>query len=156
MTRADPTADERATAVPTGDRIVLRGLRAHGRHGVLATEREAGQSFGLDLELEVDTRAAAASDDLADTVDYSAVAATALGVLTGDPVDLVETLADRVAWNVLADPRVHAVTVSVHKPEAPLGFPVDDVVVVIRRTQPDTTDHTATTGEHPATGGRDR
>lgn len=133
---------------PVADRIVLRGLGAHGRHGVLATEREAGQSFGLDLELEVDTRAAAASDDLADTVDYSAVATAALEVITGEPVDLVETLADRVARTVLADPRVHAVTVSVHKPQAPLEISLDDVVVVIRRAQP-------ATGDHPTTGGRD-
>jgi len=154
-TAADPTTGERAPADPaltdpaTADRIVLRGLRAHGRHGVLATERAAGQFFGLDLELEVDTRPAAASDDLADTVDYSAVAAAALGVVTGDPVDLVETLADRVARTVLVDPRVYAVTVSVHKFQAPLAVPFDDVVVVIRRTQP-------TAGDHPTTGGRDR
>lgn len=115
---------------------MVRGLRARGRHGVLAAEREAGQPFGVDLELEVDTRAAGASDALADTVDYSAVAAAALGVVTGDPVDLVETLADRIARTVLSDARVRAVTVSVHKPQAPLGVPFDDVVVVIRRTQP--------------------
>lgn len=145
----------------TADRIVLRGLRAHGRHGVLAAERETGQSFGLDLELEVDTRPAAASDDLADTVDYSSVATAALGVVTGDPVDLVETLADRVARTVLADRRVRAVTVSVHKPQAPLGVPFDDVVVVIRRTRPATGDRPTgdgdqpTTGDHLTAGGRD-
>ena len=114
---------------------MLRGLRGHGRHGVLAAERRTGQPFGLDLELEVDTRAAAASDDLADTVDYSAVATAALAVVTGDPVDLVETLAGRVADTVLTDPRVAAVTVTVHKPQAPLGVPFDDVAVTIRRVR---------------------
>ena len=145
------TAADRVTADRvTADRIVLRGLRAQGRHGVLATERATGQTFGLDLDLEVDTRAAAASDDLADTVDYSAVANAALGVVTGEPVDLVETLADRVARTVLADSRVKAVTVSVHKPQAPLDVPFDDVVVVIRRTRP----AAGTPAAQPSTGGR--
>ena len=125
------------TAAPVlpGDRIVLRGLRAPGRHGVLAAERELGQPFGLDLELELDTRAAAASDDLADTVDYGALATAALAVVTGEPVALLETLAARVADVVLADARVGAVTVTVHKPNAPLSVPFDDVAVVVRRTR---------------------
>lgn len=124
-------------AAPTapGDRIVLRGLRAAGRHGVLASERAAGQEFGLDLELEVDTRPAAASDALADTVDYGAVAQRAVAVLGGEPVDLLETLAARVAGTVLADDGVAAVTVTVHKPQAPLTVPFDDVAVVVRRTR---------------------
>lgn len=123
-------------AAPTApDRIVLRGLAAHGRHGVLASERSAGQPFGLDLELELDTRPAAASDELIDTVDYAAVASAAVAVLSGEPVALVETLADRVAGTVLADRRIDAVTVTVHKPQAPLGVPVDDIAVVIRRTR---------------------
>lgn len=117
------------------DRIVLRGLSAHGRHGVLAQERATGQRFGLDLELELDTRRAAVSDELADTVDYAAVAGAAVAVLAGEPVSLVETLAERVAGTVLADGRVEAVTVTVHKPQAPLGVAVDDVAVVIRRTR---------------------
>ncbi len=122
-------------AAPPGDRIVLRGLRAAGRHGVLDAERELGQPFGLDLELELDTRPAAASDDLADTVDYGALATAALAVVTGEPVALLETLAGRVADVVLADPRVQAVTVTVHKPNAPLGVPFDDVAVIVRRTR---------------------
>ena len=129
----------RVNAAPTapGDRIVLRGLRAAGRHGVLAAERSAGQEFGLDLDLEVDTRAAAASDALADTVDYAAVAERAVAVLGGEPVDLLETLADRVAHTVLADGGVAAVTVTVHKPQAPLAVPFDDVAVVVRRSRDD-------------------
>lgn len=123
-----------ANAAPA-DRIVLRGLRAHGWHGVLDAERQTGQPFGVDLELELDTRAAAASDDLADTVDYSAVARAAVGVLTGEPVALVETLAERVAGVVLADRRVEAVTVTVHKPHAPLDVVFDDVAVVVRRSR---------------------
>lgn len=125
-----------AAAIPAlpADRIVLRGLHAHGRHGVLDAERVTGQSFGLDLELELDTRPAAASDDLVDTVDYGNVATAALAVLTGEPVALLETLAERVAGVVLTDPRVGAVTVTVHKPHAPLDVAFDDVAVAVRRS----------------------
>lgn len=129
MTPAPPAA-----AAP--DRIVVRGLRAHARHGVLAAERSAGQPFGLDLDLEVDARAAAASDELGDTVDYATVAAGAVAVLAGEPVALLETLADRIAGAVLSHPGVRAVTVTVHKPQAPLGLAFDDVAVVLRRTRP--------------------
>jgi len=115
------------------DRITLRGLRAHGRHGVLAFEREHGQEFRVDVELEVDTRAAAARDDLTETVDYGAVADELVEVITGEPVNLIETLADRLAAVCLAHDQVRAVTVEVHKPHAPVGHRFDDVTVRIHR-----------------------
>jgi dihydroneopterin aldolase len=116
------------------DRIELRGLAFTGYHGVLPEERRQGQPFLVDVTLEVDTGAAAASDDLADTVDYAAVASAVRDVVTGAPVDLIETLAQRVADGCLAvDARVGAVVVAVHKPQAPVGVEVDDVVVTIRR-----------------------
>jgi dihydroneopterin aldolase len=112
-------------------------MRFTGRHGVLPEEREHGQSFVVDVVLETDTSAAAASDALADTVDYAAVAAAVRDVVTGEPVDLIETLAQRLAERCLAvDPRVDAVVVSVHKPEAPVGVGLDDVVVTVRRSRP--------------------
>ncbi|MFN8125245.1 MAG: dihydroneopterin aldolase [Candidatus Nanopelagicales bacterium] len=115
------------------DRILLRGLRARGFHGVLPEERRDGQEFIVDVELSSDTRAAAASDDLADTVDYAAVAAAVLEVVTGDPVDLIETLAQRIADTCLTFVGVDAVEVTVHKPEAPVGVPFTDVELRIRR-----------------------
>ncbi|WP_422631787.1 dihydroneopterin aldolase [Pseudokineococcus basanitobsidens] len=116
------------------DRIELCGLRVRGRHGVLAAERELGQEFVVDLVLEVDTRAAAASDDVVDTVHYGEVAEEVAAVVAGEPVALLERLAQRVADVVLARPRVLAVEVAVHKPQAPVTVPFDDVVVRVRRT----------------------
>lgn len=117
----------------TADRIELVGLRVHGRHGVLPAERETGQVFVVDATLEVDISAAAASDDLADTVDYAALAQRLAAIVAGEPVDLIETLAERLAGTCLADTRVRAVEIAVHKPEAPVGLPFADVVVRVRR-----------------------
>ena len=115
------------------DRIVLQGLRGHGRHGVFDHERRDGQPFVVDAELSVDTRTAAASDRLADTVDYGALAERLLQVVEGPPVALLETLAARLADVCLADDRVVAVTVTVHKPQAPVSVPLDDVAVTVVR-----------------------
>jgi len=117
------------------DRIEIRGLRVHGRHGVLATERVAGQLFVADVTVHLDTSAAAASDELADTVDYAAVAGRVAAVLGGEPVALLETLAERIAGVVLEDERILEVEVTVHKPQAPVGVSVADVLVSLRRSR---------------------
>ena len=117
------------------DRIEVRGVTAVGRHGVYAAERARGQRFAVDVVLSVDTAPAAASDDLADTVDYGALARRVAAVLEGPPVALLETLAQRVADECLADPRVGAVQVTVHKPDAPLDVTVADVAVTLARAQ---------------------
>jgi dihydroneopterin aldolase len=118
------------------DRIALRGVRAHAHHGVYAFERERGQLFSIDAVLEVDTRAAAVGDDLDKTVNYADLARQLHAVLTGEPVNLLETLAQRLAAVCLADPLVDAVEITVHKPQAELGVPFDDVTVSIRRERP--------------------
>jgi dihydroneopterin aldolase len=115
------------------DRIVVRGLRARGHHGVYTEERTAGQTFLVDLVLHVDTSRAAESDDVADTVHYGELAAEVVAVVEGEPVNLIETLAARVATVCLSRPAVTRVEVTVHKPEAPVGVPVDDVAVTITR-----------------------
>jgi dihydroneopterin aldolase len=115
------------------DRINLRGLRVRGRHGVLPAEREHGQEFRVDVELELDTRAAASGDDLTKTVDYSDLADRLAEVVAGEPVNLIETLAARLADVCLDDPRVQATTVEVHKPHAPVSPRFDDISVRIHR-----------------------
>jgi len=115
------------------DRVAVLGITARGFHGVLDSERRDGQTFVVDVVLGVDTRDAAATDDLARTVDYSGVAAEVVAVITGDAVDLVETLAQRVVDACLSHDLVQAVEVTVHKPEAPVGVPFGDVVVTIVR-----------------------
>ena len=120
---------------PTPDRIALRGLQAHAHHGVYAFERERGQTFRVDAVLELDTVAAAMGDDLDKTVNYAELAQKLYAVLTGEPVNLLETLAQRLANVCLDDPLVDAVEITVHKPQAELGVPFDDVTVAIRRTR---------------------
>jgi 7,8-dihydroneopterin aldolase/epimerase/oxygenase len=117
------------------DRIVLRGLRAFGHHGVLPHEQVYGQTFIVDAELELDLTAAGASDALEDTVDYGALSAALVAVVTGERHDLIERLAERLAEVCLSDVRVDAVTITVHKPHAPVPVPLDDVMVVVRRTR---------------------
>ncbi|WP_418275879.1 2-amino-4-hydroxy-6-hydroxymethyldihydropteridine diphosphokinase [Isoptericola jiangsuensis] len=115
------------------DQIRLTGVRALGHHGVLPQERADGQTFVADVVLHLDTRAAATSDDLARTVSYAEVAEDVHAVLAGEPVDLVETLVERIAAVVLDRPAVQAVDVRVHKPQAPIEVPFDDVEIVVRR-----------------------
>jgi 7,8-dihydroneopterin aldolase/epimerase/oxygenase len=117
------------------DEITLTGLRVFGRHGVYEDERRIGQDFVVDLVLRLDTRPAAASDDVADTVHYGELAQQVAQIVGGEPVDLLETLADRIARHVLADGRVDAVRVSVHKPDAPIPLTFADVAVTIERAK---------------------
>jgi len=115
------------------DAITVRGIRARGRHGVLPAERELGQEFTVDVTLYLDTAQAAATDDLTRTVDYGELATRLAAVVSGEPVKLIETLAERLARLCLSYERVEEVEVSVHKPAAPIPVPFDDVVVTIRR-----------------------
>lgn len=117
------------------DRITLSGLRVFGYHGVYDDEKRDGQDFVVDLRLDLDTRPAAASDDVADTVHYGDLAVSVAAVVAGDPVDLLETLAQRIADVALADDRVARVEVTVHKPQAPIALQFDDVSVTIARSR---------------------
>ncbi len=123
------------SAPDTGDRIELRGLRVRGHHGVFDHERRDGQDFVLDLVLWTDLAAAGASDDLADTVDYGALAEAAAAVVEGPPHALIEAVAADVAAVVLDDPRVTGVEVVLHKPQAPIARPFDDVAVRVTRSR---------------------
>lgn len=102
---------------------------------MLEHEREHGQVFVVDVVLDVDTRRAASTDDLADTVDYGDIATDVIGVIEGEPVRLVETVASRVAGVCLDRAGVEAVDVCVHKPAAPVPANLRDVTVSIRRTR---------------------
>jgi dihydroneopterin aldolase/2-amino-4-hydroxy-6-hydroxymethyldihydropteridine diphosphokinase len=115
------------------DHIVLQGISAHGFHGVLDFAKAQGQEFVVDVDLEVDLRRSGRSDLLAHTVNYAEVAAEIVGLVTGPSLDLIETLADRIAVAVLRRPLVQAVEVTVHKPQAPVGVPFGDVQVVVER-----------------------
>lgn len=114
------------------DIIALTGLRIRGHHGVFDHERRDGQDFVVDVRLELDVSAAAASDDVADTVDYGTLAHRLADVVGGEPVDLLETLVTRLLAVCLADVRVDAATVTVHKPQAPIPLTFTDVSVTRR------------------------
>ena len=117
------------------DRIEIAGIEAFGRHGLLAAEQRDGQRFIVDVVLDVDTAAAAAADDLSRTVDYADVAQRLHDVVTGEAVGLLETLAQRLADVCLTLEPVRRVLVTVHKPDAPMPVPFDDVAVTIERSR---------------------
>ena len=118
------------------DRIRLCGVRGRGFHGVFEHERRDGQEFVVDVELAVDLGAAGASDDLADTVNYGEIGSAVLARIEGEPYDLIERLAEVVAQDALAHAEVDEVTVTVHKPQAPVGVPFGDVTVAVTRRRP--------------------
>lgn len=115
------------------DRITLTGVRGIGHHGVFAHERRDGQPFVVDVEIEADLAGAAGSDDVADTVNYGEIGAAVLARIEGEPVDLIETLAARIAGDVLGHRLVDVATVTVHKPQAPVGVEFGDVSVSVTR-----------------------
>ena len=120
------------------DRIELKGLRVRGHHGVFEHEKRDGQDFLVDVVLWTDFTAAAASDDLADTVDYGALALFARDVVAGPACDLVETVASRIADGIMEmAPSAHAVEVTLHKPQAPIPAEFADVAVVATRSRRD-------------------
>lgn len=126
-----------AAGLPVGgDRITLTGLRAFAHHGVFDHERRDGQEFVIDVVAHLDLRGAAANDELAATVHYGELAEQVVAAVETDPVDLIETVAERVAAVVLQHGAVWQTTVTVHKPQAPITVPFADVSVTIVRSRP--------------------
>jgi dihydroneopterin aldolase / 2-amino-4-hydroxy-6-hydroxymethyldihydropteridine diphosphokinase len=115
------------------DRISIVGLKVRGHHGVFEHERVAGQDFVVDATLWVDTADAAAADDLSLTADYGSIADQLAAIVSGEPVALIETLADRLVMACLANPVVREAEVTVHKPQAPVSRQVADIAVTVRR-----------------------
>ena len=115
------------------DELTVRGIECFGHHGVFEFERREGQAFVIDLTLGIDTAPAAASDDLRDTVDYGSLVAAVKAAVETDPVDLIETLAERISGVCLLDDRVDWARVTVHKPDAPIEATFQDVTLTITR-----------------------
>jgi len=115
------------------DELAVTGIECYGYHGVFEFEKREGQIFLIDLVLGIDTTPAAASDDLQDTVDYGSLVASVKAAVEKDPVDLIETLAQRISDVCLLDGRVEWARVSVHKPDAPIDSTFSDVVLTITR-----------------------
>lgn len=115
------------------DHITLTGVRAFGYHGVYADEKRDGQEFIVDATVMLPLARAAETDDVRDTVHYGELAERIAAIVAGEPFDLLEKLASRIADDVLTDARVVAVTVTVHKPAAPIPVPFADVSVTVSR-----------------------
>lgn len=124
----------RGTSV--ADRITLTGLECFGHHGVFEHEKREGQPFLVDITCWLEIGPAAAGDDLALTVNYAELAELAVSVVEGEPRDLIETVAVEIADRAMADfPLLHAVEVTIHKPQAPIPHTFADVAVVARRSR---------------------
>lgn len=128
--------DAAGSADSAPDRITLTGVRARGNHGVFDHEKRDGQEFVVDATVFTDFAAASASDDIDDTVHYGELAEFIVAEIVGAPTDLIETLAERIAAGVLGRwAAASRVSVTVHKPNAPIPVPFDDVSVTILRAR---------------------
>lgn len=117
------------------DAITITGIRVHANHGVFDFERENGQEFIVDVTVFADLSDAGARDDLSRTVHYGELAEAVAAAVATSPVDLIETVAERVARTALEVAAVHSVRVTLHKPQAPISVPFDDVSVTITRSK---------------------
>lgn len=115
------------------DRIELRGLRLTGTHGVLPEEQSRAQPFEIDVDVFADLRAAGASDDLEDTVDYGALSEAVARIVTTEHHALLERVAERIAETALADERVTSVTVTVRKLRPPIPLDIASTAVTVTR-----------------------
>ncbi len=119
----------------SADRLVITGLRATGHHGVYEHERRDGQDFVIDVTVWADLSAASRSDDLGETLHYGVLAERVVAAVERDPVDLIETLAARIVDVVFEFPTAQTVEVTVHKPQAPISVPFQDVAVTLTRSR---------------------
>ena len=117
------------------DELSVTGVECFAHHGVFDFERREGQVFVVDLVLGIDTRPAAASDDLVDTVNYGTLVGDVKAAVERDPVDLIETVAQRITDVCLLDTRVEWARVTLHKPDAPIDATYSDVALTITRTR---------------------
>ena len=118
------------------DQITITGIHGYGHHGLFENERSNGQDFYVDLILNLDLSQAAQSDAIEDTVNYAEITELTHKEITTNPVNLIEKLAYRIAERILSShPKVKAITVTVHKPQAPVGLKIQDISVVVNKTR---------------------
>ena len=117
------------------DVIHLSGLEVFAHHGVFPEERENGQTFVVDLDVEYDASGASRSDDVADTINYVELAAVVHEAVANDPVDLLETLAIRVLTRVFSFPQATHASVTIHKPSAPMPVSLAGVSITVSRSR---------------------
>ncbi len=116
------------------DLIEIKGIKAFGYHGVFESENIAGQDFYIDVALELDLTRASVTDDVTHTVNYAEITDLVVEEVTGDRVALIEKLAARIADRIKGSyPQIQRVSITVHKPQAPVSAQVQDISVTIKR-----------------------
>lgn len=126
-------SESKGIVLSAPDQVRVTGIAGFGRHGVFASERENGQRFVVDVTCQLDLAPAGASDDLRQTIDYGALAAAVVADIEGEPLNLIEALAERIAATCLQAGPVRQVEVTVHKPQAPIAVEFADVAVTLTR-----------------------
>ena len=116
------------------DLIEIKGIKSFGYHGVFESENIAGQDFYIDVVLELDLTRASVSDDVNDTVNYAQITDLVVEEIIGERVALIEKLASRIIDRIKSSyPQIMAVSVTVHKPQAPVNAQVSDISVTIKQ-----------------------
>jgi dihydroneopterin aldolase len=116
------------------DLISIKGIKGFGYHGVFDFEKRDGQDFFVDIEVAVDLQNASKSDSLQDSIDYSLLTSIAREEIEGEPVNLIERLAGKIADRILQQfSQATTVSITVHKPSAPVSEDVTDISVTIKR-----------------------
>lgn len=116
------------------DSINIKGIKGFGFHGVFEFERRDGQDFFVDLVIALNLQAASKSDNLHDSIDYGLLTTIAREEIEGEPVNLIERLAGRIADRILLQfPQTKSIAVTVHKPSAPVSEEVTDIAVTVIR-----------------------
>lgn len=116
------------------DKIILKGMKFYGYHGVFPREKEQGQDFEVDLQLYLDLKTAGNSDDLSCTVDYAGVFEMVKAVVAQGPYNLIETVAEKISSVIMANyPQIKKINIVVKKPSAPLNGSFDYMAVEILR-----------------------
>lgn len=118
------------------DKVLLKGLEFHGYHGFFPSEKELGQKFVVDAELSLNFRSAGLEDDLDQTVNYARVVEDIEAVMTGDSIDLIEAVGEKLCDTLLQKyPKIQQVQVTVKKPQVPIPATLDYVAVQLTRTR---------------------
>lgn len=116
------------------DLISIKGIKGFGYHGIFDFERRDGQEFFVDIEVVINLQDASKSDDLQDSIDYGLLTTIAREEIEGEPLNLIERLAGRIADRIMGQfPQAKSVSITVHKPSAPVSEDVTDIAVTINR-----------------------
>ena len=118
------------------DLIQISRIQGFGRHGVFEHERITGQDFFVDVKMYLDLNRASRSDELSDTIDYGLISTRVVAEIEGEPVNLIERLAGRIAEKLLSEfATIEKIEVCVHKPSAPIDQIVSDISVTLERSR---------------------